>query len=406
MMIFYHKTKKIAPLLLLLVLISCNKTNWQENFKEKEKSPFGTYIVYNEAKNLFKNNDVFLIKENIYDYLLFKSDLDSVFLKNYILIKHSANKYTDDGVTELLSFVDRGNTAFLSLNFFKDTLKTKLNFSTNNLDKQVYSITALKKLKGKFQLKNNSFTNTTFEFDRNIRRNYFLQYDKTTTTVLGTIEVDGEKVPNFIKINYGKGTFYLHTQPIAFTNYNLLKNNTEYVENIFSYLPDNDVLWDPQIKSSKYSQSKKEDDNSSVFKFFLEHLTLTWFLFVSLAGLLLFMLFNARRKQRPIPIIHPLKNSTVEFTQTIANLYLKEQDHKNLVDKKIAYFLEKVRSKYLLSTTNLNADFIEKLAAKSGNDLQRTKYLINTIIALNKKAECSEEELVVLHKMIENFFNI
>ena len=86
-------------------------------------------------------------------------------------------------------------------------------------------------------------------------------------------------------------------------------------------------------------------------------------------------------------------------------MYLKEQDHKNLVDKKIAYFLEKVRSKYLLSTSNLNSDFIEKLASKSGNELQKTKYLINTIITLNKRAECSEEELVVLHKMIENFLN-
>ena len=43
-------------------------------------------------------------------------------------------------------------------------------------------------------------------------------------------------------------------------------------------------------------------------------------------SLLLFMRFNARRKQRPIPIIEPLKNSTVEFTHTIANLYLKEKE--------------------------------------------------------------------------------
>ncbi|QXP67811.1 DUF4350 domain-containing protein [Polaribacter sp. AHE13PA] len=401
-MILQH-LKKYAPLLLLFLLIGCNKTDWNENFKEKEKSPFGNYIIYNEAETLFKNQKVTLLKENIYDYLAFDSAYDSTKTYNYVAIKHSGYKLTNTGVTELLDFVAKGNNVFLAFNSFKDSLKSSLKFTTNNLDKDVYDVKGLKKLKGTFELNNKAFSKTSFSFDRNIRRNYFLQYNENTTSVLGTFAVDGEKVPNFIKIHYGEGAFYLHTQPIAFTNYYLLNNKEEYAANVFSYLPNADVIWDPQIKSSKY-EDKKEDDNN-VFKFFLEHPTLTWFLFVSLIGLLLFMLFNARRKQRPIPIINPLQNSTVEFTQTIANLYLKEQDHKNLVDKKIAYFLEKVRSKYLLDTSNLNTDFIEKLASKSGNDLQRTKYLVNTIITLNKKTECLEEELIVLHKMIENFLN-
>jgi hypothetical protein len=117
------------------------------------------------------------------------------------------------------------------------------------------------------------------------------------------------------------------------------------------------------------------------------------------------MLFNARRKQRAIPIINPLENTTVAFTQTIASLYLKEEDHKNVADKKIAFFLEKVRTKYLLNTANLNKDFIQHLAAKSGNEIENTNYLINTIITLHKRSECSKEELLILHKMIENFFN-
>ncbi|MCG1036798.1 hypothetical protein [Polaribacter sargassicola] len=394
--------KKYAPLLLLFLLISCNKTNWEENFKEKEKSPFGNYIIYNEASQLLENNNITLLKENIYDYLILHSVVDSLETKNYVSIKHSGYKYPVEVVPELLNFVAKGNNVFLAFNSFKDSLKSSLNFTTNNLDKHKNSINELKKLKGTLSFKNSTFSKTSFYFDKNLRRNYFLQYDKKTTTVLGTIKVDGESVPNFIKINHGKGAFYLNLHPVAFTNYNLLNGKEEYAANAFSYLPNKVyTLWDPQIKSSKYAD-KKEDDNN-IFKFFLEHATLKWFLFVSLIGLLLFMLFNARRKQRAIPVIEPLKNSTVAFTQTIANLYLKEEDHKNLADKKIAYFLEKVRTKYLLNTSNLNNDFIEKLASKSGNDLQKTKYLVNTIITLSNKTECSKEQLIVLYKMIENF---
>ncbi|WP_405604876.1 hypothetical protein [Polaribacter sp. Asnod1-A03] len=394
--------KNYAPLLLLLILVGCNKTDWEENFKEKEKSPFGNYIIYNEASQLLGKSHVTLLKQNIYDYLVINSVIDSLETKNYVSIKNAGYKYPVEVVPEFLDFVAKGNNVFLAFNQFKDTLKSALHFSTNNLDDNVFSISRLKKLKGELSFKNTQFSKSSFNFDRNLRRNYFLEYDENTTTVLGTIKVDGESVPNFIRINHGKGAFFLNLHPIAFTNYNLLNGKEVYAANALSYLPNKKrTLWDPQIKSSKYVNQKEDDNN--IFKFFLEHPTLKWFLFVSLIGLLLFLLFNARRKQRPIPVIEPLKNSTVAFTQTIANLYLKEEDHKNLVDKKIAYFLEKVRTKYLLNTSNLNNDFIDKLASKSGNDIQKTKYLVNTIITLNKKIECSKEQLIVLHKMIEKF---
>ena len=389
---------------MVLQLTSCKKTNWNENYREKEKSPFGTYIIYNEAKTLFKNEEIVYLKQNIYDYLFDNYNTTSANFGTYICIKNNAYKLTKDGVKDLLSFVNDGNNAFISLNEFSDDLKEQLEFTTNNLDKNINSIKALKALKGEYSLEHKGFENEVFTLDRNSKRHYFISYNKNKTIVLGTTKIDGEKLPNFLKIYHGEGAIYIHTNPIVFTNYYLLKNKESYTEKVFSYLPNNTVYWDPQIKKSIYS-NKKDEDNTSVFKYFLQHETLTWFLIVSSAGILLFMLFNARRKQRAIPIIKPLENTTVAFTQTISSLYLKEEDHKNLADKKIAYFLEKVRTKYLLNTNNLNQNFIQILASKSGNKIQNTKYLVNTIITLNNKSECSKEELLVLHKMIEKFFN-
>jgi hypothetical protein len=399
-----HILKGMLFLGMILQLTSCKKTNWDENFREKEKSPFGTYIVYNEADKLFKEQEIIYLKENFYDYIYDANDnaTDQVF--NYICIKSNASKLTEDGVNTLLSQVYEGNNAFLALNYFSNELREQLGFKTNNLDKEVFGVENLKALKGEFYLENASFNNQPYTFDRNIRRNYVVTYNENTTIVLGTTKIDGEKVPNFIKVYHGKGTIYLHTNPIVFTNYYLLKGQEKYIENVFSYLPENTVYWDPQIKRSKYADDS-DKDNTSIFKFFLQHKTLTWFLYVSFGGVLLFMLFNARRKQRAIPIINPLENTTVAFTQTIASLYLKEEDHKNVADKKIVFFLEKVRTKYLLNTNNLNKEFIQDLAAKSGNKIENTNYLINTIITLHKRPECSQEELLVLHKMIETFFN-
>jgi hypothetical protein len=395
--------KRLFSILFLVLLSGCGKTNWNENFREKEKSPFGTYIVYNEADELFENEEVIYLKENFYDYLFNNYETSEADFGTYVCIKNDAYKLTSDGIDDLLSFVSNGNNAFLSLNQFSANLREKLEITTNDLDKKIDAIQDLKSLKGEFYLNNERFEQQPFTFDRNIRRHYFVTYNENKTIVLGSSKIDGEKVPNFMKIYHGKGAIYVHSNPVVFTNYYLLKDKEQYTENVFSYLPSSTLFWDPHIKKSDYSK-QPDKDNTSVFKFFLQHETLTWFLFVSLAGVLLFMLFNARRKQRAIPVIHPLENTTVAFTQTISSLYLKEEDHKNLVDKKIAFFLEQVRSKYLLNTNNLNKDFIQHLAAKSDNKIQNTKYLINTIITLHKRSECSEEELLGLHKMIDNFF--
>lgn len=398
----YNLSKYFYLFLLLFILNSCNKTDWKENYKEEEKSPFGAYIVYNEAKNLFENEKVVLLKDNFYDYL-FKNYPDSLpDFGNYICIKNDASKLPKEGVNDLLSFVYDGNSAFLALNYFNDNLKEKLEITTNNLSKDIRSLKGLKSLNGEFFLENESFKNQIFTFDRNIRKHYFVTYNENKTTVLGSSKIDGEKVPNFLKIYHGKGAIYVHSNPVVFTNYYLLKDKETYAESVLSYLPSSTLFWDPQIKFSKYAN--KDNNNQSVFNFFLKHKSLTWFLAVVVFGVLLFMIFNARRKQRVIPIIHPLKNNTIAFTQTISSLYLKEQNHKNLVDKKIKYFLEKVRTKYFLDTNNLNKEFIQKLASKSGNKLQNTRYLVNTIITLDKKSECTQEELLTLHKMISIYF--
>jgi hypothetical protein len=398
-MIQLQQVFKTIGMASIVLFTSCKKTNWVENYKEKEKSPFGNYIISQEAATLFKNQKITFLKENSYDYLLFAQDSTST--RNYILIKNAADKQTADGTKELIAFVQQGNTAFIALNDFEDDFKKALAFSTDNQEEAVSSISDVQQLKGTFYLKHKDFSNIPYDFERNIRKNYFSKYNERKTIVLGTTKIDDEEMPNFIKIYHGKGAFYLHINPIVFTNYYLLNHKTTYVEHLLSYLPKDPILWDEHIKSSVYADTNQK--SSSIFKFFLNNTSLTWFLCISSIGLFLFMLFNARRKQRVIPILKPLENTTVAFTQTISNLYLSEGDHKNLAAKKIVFFLEKVRSRYLITTANLNANFIEKLAAKSGNDIQKTKYLINTILTLNKKAVCSEEELIVLHKMIENF---
>ncbi len=389
-----------------MTFVQCKQTNWYENFREKEKSPFGTYIIFNETQKVFNTNEVIYLEENIFDYLAenYRDTLENY--ANYICIKPKADKLTGIGLKDLLDFVYNGNDAFLALNYYSTEMKSVLGIETQNDDQNVFAPANLKKLKGDLHLENINFSKQDFSFDRNLRKHYFESFNEEKTIVLGTQKISNTNQPVFIKIYHGKGAIYLHTQPIVFTNYFLLKDNYQYAENVLSYLGDRKILWDPQMKTGDYTSNNSSESRESVFKFFLQNPSLKWSLFVFFFGVLVFMLFNARRKQRPIPIIPELKNSTLEFTHTIANLYLRENDHKSLVDKKISYFLEKVRRNYLIDTTNLNSSFVKNLASKSGNTITATNFLINTIIALNKKYECTQDELYRLNSLIDNFFKL
>jgi hypothetical protein len=122
--------------------------------------------------------------------------------------------------------------------------------------------------------------------------------------------------------------------------------------------------------------------------------------------MLVFMIFNAKRRQRVVPIVQPLSNTTIDFAKTIGNLYFQEGDHGNLIDKKIIYFLEKIRQDYLLDTSVLDDIFIKKLQAKSGKnsfDIQNLVYLINQHRKNNFTA--IESDLIAINNAIEKIIN-
>ncbi|GAL68049.1 hypothetical protein JCM19301_1764 [Jejuia pallidilutea] len=117
------------------------------------------------------------------------------------------------------------------------------------------------------------------------------------------------------------------------------------------------------------------------------------------------MVFNAKRRQRVIKIVKPLQNTSLAFVKTISNLYIETQDYKNLIDKKITYFLEKIRSDFNIDTAVLNDDFIKKLATKAGRKKEDVTQLVNYIKWLRTKNELSEESLIKLNKFIEAFYS-
>jgi hypothetical protein len=392
-----NKSLKIYIFILVLILIGIlfvdanrpKPINWTPTFALNDKIPFGLYVFSQESENLFSNQKITKINATPYEYFYDKYDYeDSTYtVKGDILYINEDFTIDDSSVDELFYYASRGNDVFISSTFFSKSLKDTLGFEieTSNIFMDSFAL----------NVSNKNLNPKDYYYSKGVSTKYFSKIDTTNTVVLGHQNSTKENLTNFIKVPYKSGNFYLHTQPIVFTNYYMLKDtNHEYVEQISSYLNQDKVYW----FAKSYNNSEL---NQSIMRYILSQSSLKWAWYISLISILIFIVFNAKRKQRVIPIVEPLRNTTVDFTKTIGNLYYQEGNHKNIIDKKIIYFLEKIRNEYLIDTTELDATFINRFQHKSGHKKEDIATLVQLINHLRRKEVCNESDIVTLNLAIE-----
>lgn len=303
----------------------------------------------------------------------------------------------DDGLNQVLNYVDRGNEFFIS----GDNIDYRLldTLGVKHAMDALHSIYATgKKYTTLYLADTTRFGKGMFGFFYYPFNDVFTRYDSSTTTVLG---VNENQQPDYIVVRYGKGKFYFHTEPAAFTNYFLLTaTNTKYFSEVFSYLDKNvhTVFW---ADTERFS--KKPSDFSALAIFWKNPL-LKYALLTTCALMLLYIAFGSKRKRRLVPERLANTNASLSFVQTIGNLYLQRKDNRNIAVKKITYFLEFVRSNYHMSTSNINPEFIQALSRKSGIAETKVQLLMEKAEQVNISESISDQELFDINNIIDEFY--
>jgi hypothetical protein len=230
----------------------------------------------------------------------------------------------------------------------------------------------------------------------------FTKIDDATTDILG----DAEGLTNFIHLRAGKGNIYLHLSPLAFSNYFLLhKNNIAYYEKVMSVIKPGvtKILWDEYFRY-KGSENNNSGKKKSWLSVLFQYPAMRAALLTAIFTLLLYVLLEMRRKQRPIPVVTKPKNDSLDFVKTIGRLYYDKGDHKNLCRKMASYFLEHVRSKYKLPTGTLNDEFVKNLQFKTGVEETEVRRIVSFITYLEDVPAVSQKQLSDFHKQLESFY--
>jgi hypothetical protein len=226
---------------------------------------------------------------------------------------------------------------------------------------------------------------------------------------------------NFARFPFGKGSFLLHTTPIAFSNYQLTQATTRpYVEGVLAHLPRGPVYWDafsrvPEEVARRRNDPQHRDPFSEqhALSFILtqEPLAWAWYLLVGLA--LLYVVFRARRRQRIVPVLAPNENSSREFIKTIAHLHFRERNHHGISVQAMRLHLAQIRERYgLVSSLDPRSDlpkaddaYFRRLASVSEVPEQDIRKVFHDFADI-ARFSATEQQMIDFHQSLERFWRV
>lgn len=384
--------KFLIPLFVTLVLLIIIKSmqpeelNWEESYTSKDKIPFGCYVTHDLLSDIFPGDDLKITNAELPVYNTLKNSF--YFNTNYIFINNIFNPDRLD-IEYLLKFADEGNNVFICASWygkdFQDSLGvfTSYNFFSQD-DSSIINFTD-EEIK----------TDSGYKFKEGYPGTYFTKFDTAKANVLAT---DSSGFNVFFSMKYGKGNIFLSTIPAAFSNYYLLKNETNgFAFKSLSYLPVQNVIWDEYYKvGNKY--------NSTPLRFIVSQSALAWAYYLMLIGVIIFIIFYGRRRQRRIPIIKPFENTTLEFVSIVGNLYYQQKNHSTIAKKISIFFFEYLRNKYFLQSSELDDQGIKIISEKTKYPFEKLKSIIQSLKGTFHRNNITDSELIYLNNRIEDFY--
>ncbi len=359
--------------------------NWTPTYLPSDKDPFGNYILNEVLTDIFPGQKISRSNFTFYELE------DSISGHENILSVSDEFAPDKEAVKVLLDKVSKGANAFISASRFRGLFRDTLHLATKDI---------LFERGVDFQ----ASLDTTYITLGDSRKRYYYQsgnipYYFNTDSLRKEMKIvarNSAKKPITLYFAWGAGTIVLNSTPLAFTNNYIVSNENHHViSSTLSYLPVEKIWW-----TSYYQVGRLE--SSSPLRYILKTDSLRWAYYLTICSLLLFILFEGKRKQRMIPIVTPLANSTLEFVTTIGNLYWESKDYKTIAQKKILFFMDRIRAKYYL-THEPDDRLAQLLAKKTGKTPEETQKLFSLMKVIQNSPAISAEMLLDLTREMDTY---
>lgn len=393
-----------------------NTYSWKQHYLKDSLDPYGS-LYFSELTGQVTGLDSLNTLSTPIEESLPAEGMNS----NYVFIGEGMNLSSGD-LDRLLDYVDAGNTAFIASRVFPVDLIE--NIYPNPCDStDWYGLSSSWDTTAQMSLNHsNLFPDSIFHFTYYTRDrvNYYdwqyVSHQHVCDSLEGFTEIGklNNGLANFVRVSYGQGYFYLHTNPMAFSNLSLLeRQGVTYSELVLTHLQEGPVYWDEQSRISLGAGERlngnslfnKNLNNKSPLQFILGEASLAWAWYILLAMGLLYLIFRAKRRQRVIPILESNNNTSLQFISTIGRLYFMQSNHKQLALQKMRLLQVFIKEKYNMNTRELDQDLATRLASRSGVELEHIKRIFHIHENIASGSFVSENTLIDFHKALEKFYH-
>ncbi|MEM6805308.1 MAG: DUF4350 domain-containing protein [Bacteroidota bacterium] len=388
-------------LILILYLIAAasppkKKIDWKENFEGTKKSPYGSFLLKESLPELLNKDSLKVQEKSLFDLLALQEHKDV----GYIII-NDAFLGGQLEVDELLHFVSQGNQMFIAARDFPYQLLDTLDLSRFEFGEEDSLKVSISELVN---------SEHTIRFPA-ADMNYFVPGEKNEYEIL-TQHTSGRAL--LIRYTFGDGSLTLSSTPRIFSNYYMVQaERRTYISSaLLPLAKSKEIWWDEYYKVNKLrfkgnqgqGGGRSSGGNEGALDYLLSQEGLAWAFWLSLLALLVYAIFEAKRKQRIIPIIDPLPNLTLDFTETVGRLYFRSSAHKEIAEKRIRALLAYIRERYFLKTDRFDEKFIKSLSAKSNIKESDIRLLFRNIERIRSANEISESQLIENDQYINAFY--
>lgn len=427
----------VAVILLILgalvfLFFSSRFYNWNELYTEDDDLPYGSSLLHdileqsNAAAGFFE----------VSDSLVRNLPIEQGRASNYVYIGRELYM-NEDEVEHVMNYVRAGNTALMISHTFSETFFDAV-FPGIDEEFYMYEYDEYDEYDGyhadidrcldrfydstaTVSLVSNPEQIVSSRFVRNqlvsTKSWTFFQSDLTIDDgvypeVLGVLN---QEHPNFIQVNLGKGVLYLHATPLVFSNYQLRSPETfSYVNQVLERLNNGAIYWDRYNREFKWDPGDHAtppgfDHDDGMLAFILSERSMKWAWFLLLGTGLAFLIFGARRKQRPIPVVQQPTNTSVDFAETIGTMFKLENDHRKLTRLKMRLFQAHIRERYGIRTVGKSMEENEAVFAKLATKADLPLDLITDIFATYERIKDRDDPeaklLVNFHYKLEKFYH-
>lgn len=409
-----------------------NFTEWQYNLNKEKKNAYGTFLIYELLKEKNKTTGFKVIENSVIESF---RKLNKNKNYNYIFINQQPY-YDSVTLDTICRFAKAGNTVFISSESLSGGFSDSILFDDYHLKLTTgYNGFYYKFIDSVIEPKKSSAFNFLHPdlHDKKGYEYYLLNKSDTLNTYFYNFEAvaDSEIVQpipaensisfagfensyniglNLAVLKHGKGQFIILLTVMPFTNYFMRTDKgLEYAEKILSHLPEQTTLWDNISHIYNYTNNadKYHGDSSygeSPLYFILQKKPLRWAWYLTLLGIIIYAFFYAKRRQNIIPIIEPKENNSLKYVETIGQLYFHEEEHIEIANEMRLQFMNYIRRKYYIKTTETDEAFFKQLSLKSAIEEENIKLIFDEFKDIIKVKSINQKKLQLLNNQLEYFY--